>query len=93
MGKEDRRHLRTRVRSKVRMAHNELGELVVYSGDISDSGVFVELVSQEKPAVDDIVSLQIVDLPVEAPIIKARVVRITKHGLGLEFVDENTEID
>lgn len=69
------------------MAHNELGELFVFSTDISDSGVFVELTADEKPEVGDIVTLQIQGLPIEAPVLSARVVRITKKGMGLEFVE------
>ena len=91
MKKDDhgRVHLRTRMRTRLKMAHNEFGELVVFSGNISDGGVFIELVATEKPEAGDIVSVQIQDLPIEAPVIKARVARVTDYGIGLEFIDQS----
>lgn len=86
--KHGRRHKRSTMRAKLKMKHNELGELVVFTGNLSDSGVFVNLIANDKPVVGDIVSIQLQDLPVEAPVIPARVVRLDSEGFGLEFVEQ-----
>ncbi len=87
--KSGRRHVRTPIRTKVKLGHNELGELMVFSGNISDGGVYVELTASEKPQVGDVVSIQIQGLPIEAPVVPARVVRIEESGLGLEFLEQD----
>lgn len=87
--KNGRKHIRTPIRTKVKLGHNELGELMVYSGNISDGGVYVELTAAERPEVGDIVTIQIQGLPIEAPVVSARVVRIEEGGLGLEFVEQD----
>lgn len=84
--KHGRRHLRSSMHARLKMKHNELGELVVFTGNLSDSGVFIKLIDNDKPSVGDLVTIQLLDLPVEAPVLAAKVVRIDKEGFGLEFV-------
>ncbi len=84
--KNGRRHVRTTLRSRIKLIHPLVGEIILHTNDLSDSGVFVVAEGQELPRLGETVHIQVQDLPVEAPIIEAKIVRRTDIGAGLEFI-------
>lgn len=90
MGGNDRRiHNRTAMSAKVRVTHEELGEFVFSTRDISDGGVFVVVDTEPfAPAIGDNVQVQVQGLPVPAPVLDMVVVRKTTDGFGLQFADQ-----
>ncbi|MGO1463208.1 MAG: PilZ domain-containing protein [Marinobacter sp.] len=87
MSVDDRReHFRTAMCAKVKVNHEQLGEFVFSTRDISDGGVFV-VVDDEPftPGMGDKVKVQVQGLPLPAPVLDMAVVRITNDGYGLQF--------
>lgn len=88
-GNDRRIHNRTAMSAKVRVTHDELGEFVFSTRDISDGGVFLVVDSEPfAPAIGDQVKVQVQGLPVPAPILDMVVVRKTNDGFGLQFADQ-----
>ncbi len=81
-----RRHVRTKLRTRIKLIHPSVGEIIVHTGDLSDSGVFISAEDIQLPEVGETVHIQVQDLPVEAPVIEAKIVRTNLEGIGLEFV-------
>ena len=79
---------RTRVRVAVTLKHPEVGEQRSHTRDISGDGAFILGEGILMPAVGEIVEVQVQDLPGEpAPVVRMRVTRIDKDGMGLQFID------
>ena len=75
--------------AKVRVTHEELGEFVFSTRDISDGGVFVVVDTEPfTPLIGDNVQVQVQGLPVPAPVLEMVVVRKTSDGFGLQFADQ-----
>lgn len=81
---EKRNHMRTKFNTRVRVVHPEFGAGSFRTGDISDGGVFLEF-GQFELAIGDMVTVQVQDMPMEAPVLNMRVVRSDKYGYGLRF--------
>ncbi len=83
---ERRQSIRTPIRVQVELTCEELGTVLVHTLELSDNGAF--LVSPEvhklEPGTD--IQLQVVGLPEKMPVINAEVVRVTKDGIGVQFV-------
>lgn len=89
VGNDRRIHSRTAMSAKVRVTHEELGEFVFSTRDISDGGVFVVVDTEPfTPSIGDNVQVQVQGLPVPAPVLDMVVVRKTNDGFGLQFADE-----
>ncbi len=89
VGNDRRVHNRTAMSAKVRVTHEELGEFVFSTRDISDGGVFVVVDTEPfEPAIGDRVQVQVQGLPVPAPVLDMVVVRETNDGFGLQFADQ-----
>lgn len=89
VGNDRRVHNRTAMSAKVRVTHEELGEFVFSTRDISDGGVFVVVDTEPfEPAIGDRVQVQVQGLPVPAPVLDMVVVRKTNDGFGLQFADQ-----
>ncbi len=87
-GRNDRRFIRTRLRAAVKLTHPQIGDVSTHTRDISDDGAFVYAEGQMLPALGEIVEVQVQGLPGgDAPVVRMRVVRIDKEGIGLQFVD------
>lgn len=86
-GRNRRQHVRTKLRTQIKLTHPELEESIWSTGDISDGGVYLLAEGKQTPALGDVVKIQVQNLPVEAPVVEARVVRVDSEGIGLEFVD------
>ena len=88
-GNDRREHIRTAMSAKVKVVHEELGEFIFSTRDISDGGVFIVVDTEPfAPNLGDTVTGQVQGLPVPAPILEMVVVRKTNDGYGLQF-DQN----
>ena len=88
-GTDRREHIRTAMSAKVKVVHEELGEFIFSTRDISDGGVFIVVDTEPfAPNLGDTVTVQVQGLPVPAPILDMVVVRKTNDGYGLQF-DQN----
>ncbi|MAZ06520.1 MAG: pilus assembly protein PilZ [Halomonas sp.] len=88
-GNDRREHMRTAMSAKVKLVHEELGDFIFSTRDISDGGVFVVVDTEPfAPRVGDRVTVQVQGLPVPAPVLDMVVVRKTNDGYGLQF-DQN----
>ncbi|MBZ0332813.1 hypothetical protein MARI_08440 [Marinobacter sp. JH2] len=87
MTTSDRReHLRTAMSARVKVIHEELGEHIFPTRDISDGGIFIALEGVSfAPNLGDRVVVQVQGLPVPAPTLNMVVVRKTEEGYGLQF--------
>lgn len=81
-----RRHVRTNLRTRIKLIHPDCGELIVHTGDLSDGGVYIHGDGQHLPGIGERVQVQVQDLPMEAPLIEAKIVREDADGIGLEFI-------
>ncbi len=85
-----RKFPRTRLRAAVTVKHPDVGEQRAHTRDISDGGAFVVAEGLKLPGLGAVVEVQVQGLPGEAaPIVRMRVVRIDKDGMGLEFVEDS----
>ena len=88
-GNDRREHIRTAMSAKVKVVHEELGEFIFSTRDISDGGVFIVVDTEPfAPNLGDTVTVQVQGLPVPAPVLEMVVVRKTNDGYGLQF-DQN----
>jgi len=85
-GSNRRRFMRTKLRARIKLRHPSVGELIVHTGDISDGGVFIHADGVELPPIGSEVKVQVQDLPMDAPELDARIVRMEPSGIGLEFI-------
>ena len=83
----NRRHPRTRLRAEVKLKHPKVGEQLSHTRDISEGGAFVLNEGITLPALGEIIEVQVQGLPGEsAPVVRMKVVRIDREGIGLEFL-------
>ncbi len=88
-----RRHPRIKLQIEVEL--NPPGEeaLTLTSGNLSDSGIYLQADSDSLPLVGSDVYLRIKQAlgDGEAPLVKARVVRVDRGGLGLQFETDESD--
>lgn len=76
---------RTGMNCQIKICHPLLGEVLAITEDLSDEGVFIKHPDMSKLKLGDVVTGQVQDLPIEAPVLKMEVMRITNNGVGLRF--------
>ncbi|CAD5106760.1 PilZ domain-containing protein [Zestomonas carbonaria] len=86
-----RQHPRTPMKCRIRISHPSFGELVAQTRDLSDGGVYVRHVDLLALPLGAEVTGQVQDLPIEAPILRMRVMRVDAEGVGLRFCSEEDE--
>lgn len=86
--KDQRRSVRTPFACSIKITDQVLGEFMVKSRDISDTGVFVIVSPEAFPPVGTLVTAQVQGLMEDAPVLKMEVVRVASEGIGLRFVEE-----
>lgn len=90
MGEEKRRHVRIEVPMPVEVTHPEQGTVELITADLCESGVFLKADPAQCPAVGEEVTLKVKGGVLgggeEPPLVKARVVRVTAEGMGVEFL-------
>jgi len=89
VSKNLRKHIRTKLQADVKVSHPNIGEARFRTGDISDGGAYIFADDKALPELGEVVSVQVQGMGAgEAPIVKMKVVRRDKDGVGLEFIDE-----
>ena len=87
MSRDQRKHIRTKLTSNVRLTHPDTGTIEVKTRDISDGGIYVLSRITNLPPVGSQVKVQLMDTPFEAPILDMRIVRMEDDGIGLAFIE------
>ena len=86
----NRRSPRTRLRAEVKLNLPTVGEQRTHTRDISEGGAFVLNEGIEAPALGEIIEVQVQGLPGEAaPVVRMKVVRIDRDGIGLAFIKDD----
>lgn len=84
---EKRKHVRHPISVSVKISHPKIGEKIVKTKNISNGGLFIIVEPTEMPAPGEIVEGQIQGMLEEPPVVKMKIVRTEKEGLGLQFID------
>ncbi|MEW6646802.1 MAG: PilZ domain-containing protein [Pseudomonadota bacterium] len=90
MSRDQRRHPRINIQIEVELIAPEIGALTLQSGNLSDSGLYL-CADQSMPlqiGSEVCVRLKQALGDGEAPLVKARVVRIEDQGIGLHFHED-----
>ncbi len=82
-----RRHPRIKLQIEVELNLPGEESLTLTSGNLSDSGIYLQADGDSLPLVGNEVYLRLKQAlgDGEAPLVKARVVRVDRGGLGLKF--------
>ncbi len=83
---EQRKCPRTPLKCRIKIYHSSIGEVIVSTRNISDSGVFIITEGVDMPPLGSIVQGQVQGLMAEAPVVDMEIVRVEPGGLGLKFV-------
>lgn len=71
---------------RVKIAHPAIGEKIVKTKNISDSGLFILAEPTEMPAIGEIVIGQVQGMIDDPPSLEMEIVRTEKDGIGLQFI-------
>ena len=85
---EKRQHVRTTVSARVKLMHPSLGSRPFKTRDMSHGGLFLMTGDQVDLPLGTEVSIQALDMFEEAPIVKAKIVRVESQGIALQFVSD-----
>lgn len=70
--------------------HPSFGSMVVMTRDVSDGGVFLLMKEADRLPVGTVLEIQSLAFGESAPVLKAKVVRVSADGIGLVFtLDES----
>lgn len=83
-----RKHKRTPFRCKIKVWHEDVGEVVVETRNVSDGGVYLLMDSRviETLSVGTVVKGQVIDLAESGPVVTMEVVRTDLNGVGLRYI-------
>ncbi len=88
MNANQRKYIRTRLTSSVKLTHPDTGTIEVKTQDISDGGIYLVSSSLEDILpIGSKVQVQLIDTPFEAPVLDMLIVRLEKNGIGLKFIE------
>lgn len=82
-----REHPRYPLSVDVKISHPDIGEKMVKTRNISDSGLFILVEPTAMPPVGEIVQGQVQGEHDDMPIVKMKIVRMEDDGLGLQFIE------
>jgi len=82
-----RQHPRTSMKCRIKICHPSFGEVVAQTRDLSDGGVYVKHPDLLALPQGTIVTGQVQDLPIEAPVLHMEVIRVDAEGIGLRFIE------
>lgn len=89
-----RRFIRTKLHAEVTLSHPEVGDLNLKTGDVSDGGAYIFADGKDLPQVGELVHVQVQGMGGgNAPVVEMKIVRVDGSGIGLEFVNQETEGD
>lgn len=83
-----RRHTRTPMTVRVKIAHPAVGEKIVKTKNISESGLFILVEPEEMPPIGEIVIGQVQGMIEDPPSLRMEIVRTEKDGIGLQFIND-----
>ncbi|TWI57662.1 PilZ domain-containing protein [Pseudomonas duriflava] len=86
MGINQRRHPRVSMKCRLRITHPTLGELIVQTRDLSDGGVYAQHPTLTEWPIGIQVQGQVLDLPIEAPVVNMELMRVDALGAGFRFL-------
>ncbi|AYC30873.1 PilZ domain-containing protein [Pseudomonas cavernae] len=86
-----RQYPRTPLKCRIKICHPSFGELIAQTRDLSDGGVYIKHADLLALPPGTLVSGQVQDLPIAAPILQMRVMRADGEGVGLRFCAEDDE--
>lgn len=89
MSSHMRQSIRTSMKCRIKICHPLFGETVATTQDLSDEGVFIKHPEMTRLNVGDFVTGQVQDLPIDAPVLKMKIMRITSAGAGLRFCQDD----
>lgn len=84
---DKREHMRTSLKAKVKLVMSEKGEIQLTMEDMSNGGIFLLTEGMQAPPLGSLVKVQVQGMMADAPMISAKVVRVTSEGIGLQFID------
>ncbi len=79
---------RTSMKCRIKISHDSFGEVIAQTRDLSDGGVYVKHDVLTSLVLGDVVTGQVQDLPIEAPVLQMEVMRVNADGVGLRFIRE-----
>jgi hypothetical protein len=82
---DKRRHERIAFPSEVTLTDPDFGAITTHTRDVSDGGVFLFIDQAHSLQVGVRVTLQVRDMSGEAPIVRAKVVRVEDDGVALMY--------
>ena len=85
--KNRREHERHPLCVDVKVSHSDIGEKIVKTKNISDSGLFIIVEPTEMPPVGEKVQGQVQNHQQDMPMVKMEIVRVDVDGLGLKFIE------
>lgn len=87
--RNQRQHPRAPMKCRIRISHDSFGEVFAHTRDLSDGGVYVKHPQLTALQMGMIVSGQVQDLPIPAPVLEMEVMRVDAEGVGLRFIRED----
>ncbi|MCW3150431.1 PilZ domain-containing protein [Stutzerimonas stutzeri] len=83
-----RQYPRTNMKCRIRICHPAFGELFAQTRDLSDGGVYIKHPELAALTPGSVVTGQVQDLPIPAPVLQLEVMRVDAEGAGLRFLTE-----
>lgn len=83
----NRKHPRYPLSVDVKISHPDIGEKMVKTRNISDSGVFILVEPTAMPPIGEVVQGQVQGEHDDMPVVKMKIVRMEDDGLGLQFIE------
>lgn len=80
-----RQYPRTPLKCRIRISHPLFGELMAQTRDLSDTGVYVKHPELTQLPTGSVVTGQVQDLPIDAPILQMEVVRVDAEASACAF--------
>lgn len=87
--RNQRKYPRAPMKCRIRISHDSFGEVFAHTRDLSDGGVYVKHPQLTALQLGMIVSGQVQDLPIPAPVLEMEVMRVDAEGVGLRFIRED----
>ncbi len=78
-------HVRSNVRAQIKITSSSGSEILAYTQNLSDGGLFALADGQSLAGIGEIVQVQVQGSLIDAPILEAEVIRANSEGVGLMF--------
>lgn len=86
---ENRRdHPRYPLEADIKIVHPKIGEKIVKTKNVSDSGLFILVEPAVMPPIGEVIQGQIQGEQDDLPLVTMKIVRAEDDGLGLQFLEE-----